>query len=116
MSPSRNHEKSRALTQRFDQLYASPHSNFKESLTASELKLFIERAEGARVWDVDGNEYVDYVAALGPLILGHRHPEIVSAIKEFLDRQGTILGSGFIYLVGGTSDGSDAIATTESTF
>ena len=97
MSDVRNHEKSRALTQRFDQLYASPHSNFKENLTASEGKLFIERAEGARVWDVDGNEYVDYVAALGPLILGHRHPEIVSALKAFLDRQGTVLGSGFMY-------------------
>jgi glutamate-1-semialdehyde 2,1-aminomutase len=42
---------------------------------------FVNRAKGARVWDVDGNELIDYVGTWGPAILGHAHPKIVSAIK-----------------------------------
>jgi len=42
---------------------------------------FVNRAKGARVWDVDGNEYVDYVLSWGPAILGHAHPKIISAVK-----------------------------------
>jgi glutamate-1-semialdehyde 2,1-aminomutase len=44
--------------------------------------LFIERGEGAYLYDVDGNRYVDYVLSWGPLILGHAHPAVVSALKE----------------------------------
>ena len=36
---------------------------------------FVDRAKGARIWDVDGNEYVDYVGSWGPMIMGHAHPE-----------------------------------------
>jgi glutamate-1-semialdehyde 2,1-aminomutase len=43
--------------------------------------IFIERAEGARVIDVDGNEYVDFVGSWGPMILGHAHPTILAAIS-----------------------------------
>ena len=43
---------------------------------------FVQRAEGARLWDVDGNEYLDYVLSWGPLILGHAHPEVVRAVCE----------------------------------
>ena len=42
---------------------------------------FVNRAKGARVWDVDGNEYIDYVCTWGPAILGHAHPKIISAVK-----------------------------------
>jgi glutamate-1-semialdehyde 2,1-aminomutase len=42
---------------------------------------FAERAAGAHVWDVDGNEYVDYVGTWGPAILGHAHPKIIAAIQ-----------------------------------
>ncbi len=42
----------------------------------------IERAAGARVYDLDGNGYIDYVGAYGPLILGHAHPAVVSAIQQ----------------------------------
>src|SRR5512142_1605140 len=41
---------------------------------------FLVRGEGARVWDVDGNDYVDYVGSWGPLILGHAEPSVVEAI------------------------------------
>ena len=42
---------------------------------------FIARAKGAHVWDVDGNEYVDYIGSWGPAILGHAHDEVVAAVK-----------------------------------
>ena len=42
----------------------------------------IARGQGARVWDVDGNGYIDYVGAYGPLILGHAHPTVVAAVAE----------------------------------
>lgn len=43
---------------------------------------FIDRAEGAYVWDVEGNKYIDYVGSWGPAILGHAHPEVVKAVQE----------------------------------
>jgi len=52
---------------------------------------FIVRGEGSRVWDVDGNPYIDYVCSWGPLLLGHRHPEIVRALEEAL-QGGTSFG------------------------
>ena len=52
---------------------------------------FAERAEGARVWDVDGNAYIDYVGTWGPAILGHAHPAIIEAVKNAADR-GTSFG------------------------
>lgn len=44
--------------------------------------LFLARGAGAKVWDVDGNEYIDYVGSWGPLILGHAHPKVVAAVQE----------------------------------
>ena len=44
--------------------------------------LFFRDALGPRLWDVDGNEYIDYVLAWGPLILGHRHPRLTEAVVE----------------------------------
>jgi len=52
----------------------------------------LERAAGARTWDVDGNEYLDFVGSWGPLILGHAHPAITSAVREALER-GTTFGA-----------------------
>jgi len=43
---------------------------------------FIARAEGARVWDEDGREYVDHVGSWGPMILGHAHPAVVEAVRR----------------------------------
>ena len=48
--------------------------------------LFIERGEGPHLWDVDGNRYVDWVSSWGPLILGHAHPDVVSAVSEAVGR------------------------------
>ncbi|MDA1128979.1 MAG: glutamate-1-semialdehyde 2,1-aminomutase [Chloroflexi bacterium] len=43
---------------------------------------FISRGQGARVWDVDGNEYIDYLGSWGPLVLGHAHPAVVEALTK----------------------------------
>ena len=47
---------------------------------------FVERAEGARIWDVDGKEYIDYVGSWGPAILGHAPSVVVDAIRETAKR------------------------------
>ena len=52
---------------------------------------FVNKAEGARVWDVDGNEYLDYVGTWGPAILGHAHPKIIKAVRAAA-RHGTSFG------------------------
>jgi glutamate-1-semialdehyde 2,1-aminomutase len=46
---------------------------------------FIARGEGSYIFDVDGNEYIDYVGSWGPLLLGHRHPEILGALEHALE-------------------------------
>jgi glutamate-1-semialdehyde 2,1-aminomutase len=46
---------------------------------------FLARGEGSHVFDVDGNEYIDYVGSWGPLLLGHRHPAILSALEKALE-------------------------------
>lgn len=51
---------------------------------------FIRSAEGAHLVDEDNNRYIDYVGAWGPMILGHRHPEVIRALQEQLE-----LGTGF---------------------
>lgn len=53
---------------------------------------FIERGEGAYIWDADGNRYIDYVLSWGPLVLGHAHPSVVAALQEALTR-GTSYGA-----------------------
>ena len=52
--------------------------------------LFIARGEGSRIWDVDGQEYIDYVGSWGPLLFGHRPPEVLAALEEVL-RTGRLL-------------------------
>jgi len=54
--------------------------------------VFIEKARGSRLWDVDGNQYIDYVGSWGPMILGHAHPQILRAVKKAADR-GTSFGA-----------------------
>jgi glutamate-1-semialdehyde 2,1-aminomutase len=53
---------------------------------------FIDRAQGAYLWDVDGHRYIDYIGSWGPMILGHRHPAVVAAIEAALAR-GTSFGA-----------------------
>ncbi|WP_028547666.1 glutamate-1-semialdehyde 2,1-aminomutase [Paenibacillus sp. UNC451MF] len=48
--------------------------------------LFMERGAGSRVYDIDGNEFIDYIGSWGPLIVGHSHPEVVEAIKKTAEK------------------------------
>jgi glutamate-1-semialdehyde 2,1-aminomutase len=61
--------------------------------------VFFERGSGSHVWDIDGNEYVDYVLSWGPLILGHAHPDVIEAVTAAA--------------VKGTSFGAPTLAETE---
>ena len=55
------------------------------------MPVFVEKGKGCKVFDVDGNEYIDYMLAYGPIILGHSHPVIVKAISSQAEK-GTIFG------------------------
>jgi glutamate-1-semialdehyde 2,1-aminomutase len=54
--------------------------------------IFMEKGLGARMWDVDGNQYLDYVGSWGPMILGHCHPAVVAALHAAVDK-GTSFGT-----------------------
>ena len=54
--------------------------------------VFVERADGSKVYDVDGNEYIDFVCSWGPMILGHNHPAVLEAIQTALPK-GTSYGA-----------------------
>ena len=60
---------------------------------------FIARAAGSHIFDIDGNEYIDYVGSWGPMIVGHAHPQVVKAINEAA--------------AGGTSYGAPTLAESE---
>ena len=55
--------------------------------------VFIKKGEGSKVYDEDGNEYIDYVGSWGPLILGHRHPLVMEALERCLKYIGTSFGA-----------------------
>jgi glutamate-1-semialdehyde 2,1-aminomutase len=52
--------------------------------------LFVDRGEGAHLYDVDGHRYIDYLLGLGPMILGHRPPKVTAAVVEQIQNRGTV--------------------------
>ena len=54
--------------------------------------IVFDRVQGSQIWDVDGNQYIDYVGTWGPAICGHAHPEVIAALKEALEK-GTSFGA-----------------------
>jgi glutamate-1-semialdehyde 2,1-aminomutase len=82
------------MTEEYERLHAGSSRLYQESLRTfpsgvthdvrfvQPFPIFIERAQGSHKWDVDGNEYVDYVMGHGALLMGHAHPEITSAVVE----------------------------------
>ncbi len=54
--------------------------------------IFVDRADGAYLFDIDGNRYLDYIGSWGPLILGHRHPAVIAALEQAL-KHGTSFGA-----------------------
>ena len=63
------------------------------SLGNSYSDIVIREGRGGRVWDVSGNEYVDYLLGSGPMLVGHAHPEVVAAVREQMER-GTTFFAG----------------------
>ncbi len=70
---------------------ASTARRGRSAPSAASRSLF-ERGEGAYLWDVDGNRYIDYVGSWGPIILGHAHPAVVEAVSRG-SRRGTSFGA-----------------------
>src|SRR5258708_3750326 len=79
----RSHQKSHQLQQKAEKFFPggvnSPVRAFRA--VGGEPPIVI-RAQGAKLWDADGNEYIDYVGSWGPMILGHADPEVTEAIKR----------------------------------
>ncbi len=67
-------------------------SNVRVTEEHAPFPILFKKGQGSKVWDVDGNEYVDYLLSYGALILGHRHPRIIEAIKNQLDNT-TMIGT-----------------------
>jgi glutamate-1-semialdehyde 2,1-aminomutase len=87
------HKKSRELFKKAKQLIPggvnSPVRAFK---AVGGSPLFITSAKGSKIYDVDGNEYIDYVLSWGPLILGHAYPKVVKALQKAAEK-GTSYGA-----------------------
>lgn len=81
------------LTEKLVKAYVGGHSNLKIDLSATPMKIFVDHMKGARVYDLDGNEYVDYMLAMGPIIVGHCHDHYVQALKECIDTVSPTIGS-----------------------
>src|ERR1017187_4560731 len=88
-----NHSRSEELFRRAQQIIpGGVNSPVRAFRSVGGNPLFIARGQGAHLFDVDGNEYIDYVGSWGPLLLGHRHPEILAALEGAL-RIGTSFGA-----------------------
>jgi glutamate-1-semialdehyde 2,1-aminomutase len=80
------HEKSEALFERAQQFIPGGVNSPVRAFRSVGLKPpFIARGQGAHIWDVDGNRYIDYVGSWGPLLLGHRHPAVLDALAGALE-------------------------------
>lgn len=90
---SRNIQRSIQLFQQAEKLFpGGVNSPVRAFRAVGGQPLFIERGEGPYLWDVDGNQYIDYVLSWGPLILGHAQPQVAAALQEAVLR-GTSYGA-----------------------
>lgn len=90
-------DRSEALTKEFNKYYPGGHSNLRIPMDVTNHRLFIQSSKGTHLTDVDGNEYIEYNGSMGPNILGHGHPEYVQKLKDFLDNNGTAIGSNLLF-------------------
>lgn len=87
MSNPLNHTRSEALfAEAQGRIPGGVNSPVRAFASVGGQPVFYERAEGSHVVDVDGNEYVDFIGSWGPMILGHRPPEVLEAVRAQLDR------------------------------
>src|ERR1700733_1186969 len=89
----RKTDQSRKLQQRAEQLIpGGVNSPVRAFRSVGGDPLYIVRAQGSRIWDADGNEYIDYIGSWGPLILGHAAPTVIEAVINAA-RSGTSFGA-----------------------
>ena len=84
-----NFKKSQDLLERANKVLPAQTHTFSKghkSFVDGAYPIFVEKAKGSHFFDVDGNEFIDYVAALGPIILGYNHEPIVNSIKNQLEK------------------------------
>lgn len=89
----RSYEKSKAFLQRAEQVIPLGSQTFSKSRTqypVGAAPLFITRGQGSRVWDLDGNEYIDFVSSLASITLGYQDPDVTAAVRQQLDESGVI--------------------------
>src|SRR5713226_4281711 len=87
------HEKSEALFQRAQAVIpGGVNSPVRAFRGVGGVPRFIDRGEGSRIFDVDGNSYIDYVGSWGPLLLGHRPSAVIDALRDVLE-SGTSFGA-----------------------
>jgi glutamate-1-semialdehyde 2,1-aminomutase len=63
----------------------------RNATTAPDYAMVVKRGHGSRIEDCSGNEYIDYLLGSGPMLLGHAHPAVVAAVREYLERGSTYL-------------------------
>lgn len=68
---------------------ASQHMPGGSNGNTIHMNVVIDRGEGSKVWDVSGNQYVDYALGSGPMFIGHAHPKVVEALRERVGRSST---------------------------
>jgi glutamate-1-semialdehyde 2,1-aminomutase len=89
-----NHAKSAALLERAKKVLAGGVSSEFRKYNYPHA-MFYTHGEGSRIYDVDGNEYLDFTLSQGPLILGHSHPDLLNAIEEY-SRKGQLFAGQHI--------------------
>lgn len=87
----------------------SPARSFS---SVREEPVFIERAEGSKVYDIDGNEYIDFVSSWGPMLFGHCQEDVIEAVSEQLDK-GTSFGAPTIVETEMAEEIADLIPTVD---
>ena len=76
------HRKAKEIMHPVSQTLAKAPGQFSEGVCP----VFVEKAKGNRIWDIDGNEFLDYYAAIGPISLGYGYDKVDDAIKNQLDK------------------------------
>lgn len=83
MSGKRNEEASRtAFEEAKHYLPGGVNSPVRAFKSVGLTPIYVDHAKGSRIYDIDGNSFIDYIGSWGPLIMGHAHPEVISAIQE----------------------------------
>lgn len=90
-------DKSEALTKEYNKYYPGGHSNLRIPMDVTEHRLFIAKSDGTHLTDVDGNEYIEYNGSMGPNILGHKNPNFVKKVVEYIENNGTAIGSNLLF-------------------